>query len=224
MHGCGSKSFFLAAIVLIGIFFVGQSAHGECKQRTALIPASLKGSKAALARENSVADRFKLERFDGLSEVKAAVATKKLIRFSDTAAYAIDQTLGEQDITNRAWYAHARPWVKTFLDDVLGETHRRFGGRCLITSLVRTTRYQKLVRRAYPRAAAKGDIPAHRSSHLTGSTVDIAFREMPRPARPWLRRRLLALETAQAIQATEERYCFHVMVFPDYAARAKKIR
>jgi D-alanyl-D-alanine dipeptidase len=106
---------------------------------------------------------------------------------------------------------------------VLGETHRRFGGRCFITSLTRTLAYQRSVQKAYPRAAADGNSPSRRSSHLTGSTVDIAFREMPAKARPWLRRRLLALETAQAVQATEERLCFHVMVFPDYSARASKI-
>jgi len=182
---------------------------------------SLRGSKAALALENAVADRFKLERFADVTALRAAIASRKLIPLAATDAYAVDETLGELDSGNRSLYSHCRPWVKTFLDAVLGEAHRRFGGKLLVTSLVRTVAYQAAIKRAYPKAAAAGDSPARRSSHLTGSTVDITLKEMPYDTRLWLRRKLIALEKAGAVQATEERACFHIMVFPDFAEKSR---
>jgi len=184
---------------------------------------SLRGSKTALALENAVADRFKLERFSDIAALRAAIAAKKIVPITTTEIYAVDETLGELDSANRGLYRHARPWVKTFLDEVLGEAHRLFGGRLSVTSLVRTVAYQAAIKRTYPKAAAAGDSPARRSSHLTGSTADITLKEMPYTTRVWLRQRLVRLEKAGAVQATEERACFHVMVFPDYVQKSRAI-
>lgn len=198
-----------------------QSEAGAEPARMKVWQASLRGSKTALALENDVADRFKLERFNDVVALRAAIAAKKLVPITTTENYAVDDALGEMDPANRGLYRHARPWVKTFLDDVLGEAHRLFGGRLSVTSLVRTVAYQAAIKRAYPRAAAAGDSPERRSSHLTGSTADITLKGMPYETRVWLRQEFIRLEKAGAVQATEERACFHVMVFPDYAEKSR---
>ncbi len=64
-------------------------------------------------------------------------------------------------------------------------------------------------------AAAEGDIV---SPHLTGATIDIAKSGMSRAEIEWMRRRLLALQTAGNIDVEEEfrQACFHITVYKSY--------
>ena len=61
----------------------------------------------------------------------------------------------------------------------------------------------------------EGDIV---SPHLTGATIDIAKDGLSRAEIAWMRRRLLALETAGKIDVEEEfrQACFHITVYKSY--------
>jgi hypothetical protein len=65
-------------------------------------------------------------------------------------------------------------------------------------------------------AAAEGDIV---SPHLTGATIDITKDGLSREEIAWMRRRLLALQTADEIDVEEEfqQACFHITVYKSYA-------
>ncbi|HTK04755.1 MAG TPA: DUF5715 family protein [Candidatus Eisenbacteria bacterium] len=183
--------------------------------------AVLRGSRGALAGENELADRHHLSRLRDEAELRRFIAAGLLVPVASTDAYELDPTLGEEDPDNAALYAHARPWVRAFLDDVFAEGHRLHGDRYRITSMVRTLAYQRSLRRHNP-FAATGRTRDERSSHMTGSTVDIRSTELSPAGIAWLRNRLAELERAGAIRATEERYngCFHIMVAPDFERRA----
>ena len=58
----------------------------------------------------------------------------------------------------------------------------------------------------------------NRSSHIFGSTVDIAKKGMSRKSIQWMRHYLLRFEKMGLIEATEEFHqaVFHVMVFKAY--------
>lgn len=166
-----------------------------------------------------MADSHRLSRIRDVGELRRFIDAGLLVPIPPTDAYDLDATLGEADPDHAALYAHARPWVKSFLDETLGEGHRLHGDRFTLTSLVRTVAYQRELRRRYAAAAGAVGARSRMSSHLTGSTVDIKIMGLSPDAESWLRRRLAGLERLGAVQATEERgssVCFHVMVSPDY--------
>lgn len=211
-----------ATLLLLGLAFLhAPPAAAQGRRSRAADAAVLRGSRSALAGENALADRHDLTRIRDLDELRRFIDAGLLVPVASTDAYELDPTLGEMDPDHAALYAHARPWVRAFLDDVLAEGHRLHGDRYKVTSLVRTQAYQRVLRR-HNAAAATGATRWERSSHLTGSTVDIRSTELSADDLAWLRGRLAALERVGAVRATEERYngCFHIMVAPDFARRA----
>ncbi len=192
----------------------------QCVNLVFLAAASLTGSPASQMRQNRAIDAIPLERMADITELKSLAAQGKLVPIADTEWYAVDVTLGVEDPTNAAWYAHARPWVKAFLDD-LRDAPRRAGERFRITSLSRTAEYQRLLvgNSGENPTAIRGRKWWQRSSHLAGATVDITYKEMSYATRKWLQARLLDLERRKLIEATKERKrstTFHIMVFPGY--------
>ena len=179
---------------------------------------SLRGSHASQARQNTMANRLKLERYCNRNELEKAIAVHKLVLITDGPAYTLDKDIGSADPGHEALYRHSRPWVKTFLDQELGSAHKVTGAEFLITSLVRTDDYQRHLGRRNCNAI-RGRAWWKRSSHVTGSTVDISWLGLDPKARAWLRKRLLELERRGLVEATMEHHnaCFHVMVFPAYA-------
>ena len=210
-----------ATLLLLGLTLLLHSAPAEAQRRSRY--PTLRGSRAALAWENAMADRHDLSRILDVDELRRFIAAGLLVPVVSGDAYLIDPTLGEEDPANAALYAHARPSTLCFLDDLLIEGYRLHGDQYLITSLVRTQAYQRTLRRHNP-AAARGRTRSERSSHLTGATVDIRTEGLSADGLRWLRDRLVELERLGAIQATEERYngCFHIMAYPDYERRARR--
>lgn len=194
---------------LIALFLLPADAHAK--------RASLKGSVVSQKRQNLAADRHRLSRLRDLGDLKRFVRKGLLVPVEDTDAYVIGPGLGCMDPDHAAWYRHARPWTKTFLDRELGAAHRETGERFRVTSLVRTRAYQRKLVRSGANAIS-GRKWWMRSSHLTGATVDISYKDMSKKAQRWLDKRLLALERRGLVEATKERrsYCYHVMVFPKY--------
>ncbi len=207
------------------VLLAAPDADARPKKKRPPAPASdasvLAGSPSALAEENRVADEFGLARFRNLDEIRDHMKDGRLVPIKDDGPVTVDSQLGELDPDNAALYAHARPWVKEFLHDLAADVAMPAGAKLRVTSLSRTEEYQKKLRRRTA-VAASGVTPQKRSSHLTGSTVDISTKDMPPAVQAWLRRKLADLERRGLIQATEEKWgalCFHVMVRPDYAAK-----
>ena len=200
---------------LLILFSVLCAAPTEASARS----ASLKGGVISQKRQNRVADRHHLTRLKDLDALKKSVRSGLLVEVSDTDAYRLGPYLGYLDPGNEAWYRHTRTWTKRFLDRELGDIHRATGERFKVTSLVRTRAYQRKLVKSGANAIS-GRAWWRQSSHLTGATVDISYKDMSADARKRLEKRLLALEKAGLIEATKEHasYCFHIMVFPEYGA------
>jgi len=124
-------------------------------------------------------------------------------------------------------YRYCRPWTKLFLDRLGREYFAKFGARLRITSLVRSVTQQRALARRNDNAAdATG---SHRSSHLTGATLDISKRFMSARGKNWMRRVLYSLKRAGYLYPIEEfqQPVFHVMVYrnyPVYVARLDERR
>jgi hypothetical protein len=98
--------------------------------------------------------------------------------------------------------------------------HEEFGLGIQVNSAVRPIDYQRSLQAWNGNAAATTGRRA--SSHLTGSTVDIAKKGLPKRNVAWLRRELVRLERAGLVEATEEMsevsgLNFHVMVSRAYS-------
>lgn len=177
--------------------------------------AAVQARGRAQKRQNAVADRHDLTRIRDRDQLKKFVDSGLLVPLYDTNAYVISDELGEKDPGHRSLYKHARPYTKVFLDDILGEAHRKFGSRYTITSLVRTVEYQRRLCKSNGNAIC-GIRGWKRSSHLTGATVDISYVGMSSKERRWFRKKLNRLQAAGRIIYVREisQACFHIMVLP----------
>ncbi len=221
--------------ILLALFFTlsadARPRRTHRAQRSAWkgVPMIMRGGMTAGMRQNAAADRDDLTRFDDLQQLQQFIDRKLLVPVSATASYRLDTRMGSMDPGNRDAYAHARPWVRAFLDQELGKAHRLYGERFLVTSLVRTRAYQKKLCRSNP-AAICGEAYWQQSAHLTGGTVDIAYYKdenrapLDPKAKNWLRNRLLTLAKQGKIIVIDEvgNGCFHINVQKAYLSPPRK--
>lgn len=176
------------------------------------VPPELIGSNRSLAKQNEVADKYGFIRVKNLDELQLLVcagALKRVIPERENLTYylAVEER-----------FRYARPEVVKFLDDLLKKFFAEFVKPLKITELVRTEQYQKLlIRRG--KTQADGSRLERRSSHLTGSAVDISRKPLISDEIKWLRDELVYWENEGLVEATEEIYsnAFHIMVFPSYS-------
>lgn len=190
----------LFCLTFFFLIFSAHVAHGE---------PLLKGSPESQIRQNTEADRNELVRIKNDVELEKMKATGQLVRIPDTPGVKIDARLQER-------FRFIRPWVATFLIELGKGFKERFGEEIQINSATRTVEYQMEISGRNKNAApVTGE---KRSSHLTGSAIDIAKLALTEEQKLWLRTRLVTLELGNTIEATEEHYqaVFHIMVFPEY--------
>ena len=111
---------------------------------------------------------------------------------------------------------YARPWTAQFVDDLSREFYAKFRKPIEVNSAVRTVEQQRhLMRVNHNAAPAEGEIA---SSHLAGTTVDIAKRGLSRKQHKWIAEYLADMKKREVIEPEEERRqaCFHVMVSQRY--------
>jgi hypothetical protein len=174
------------------------------------MPAPLLGSHESLERQNTRLDAEGLERIEDESDLVDRIAHKLLVPLPASRALSVNAGLPE---THR----YCRPWTALFLTDLSRAHDAAFHRPLEVSSAVRTMEYQKRLMEINGNAApAEGDIV---SPHLTGATIDIAKDGLNRDEIAWMRRHLLALETAEKIDVEEEfrQACFHITVYKDYA-------
>ena len=176
----------------------------------AATPAPLLGSHESLERQNARLDAEGLERIEDESDLEDRIAHKLLVPIPASSALTVNAELSP---THR----YCRPWTALFLTDLARAHDAAFHRPLEVSSAVRTMEYQKRLMEINGNAApAEGDIV---SPHLTGATIDIAKDGLSRDEIAWMRRRLLALQTAGKIDVEEEfrQACFHITVYKSYA-------
>lgn len=173
------------------------------------MPSPLRGSRESLERQNERLDADGLERIEDEADLSDRIEHKFLVPLPASGALAVNPELP-------TFHRYCRPWTAQFLADLAKAHEAAFHRSFEVSSAVRTIEYQKrLMHTNGNAAAAEGDIV---SPHLTGATIDITKDGMRRAEIAWMRRRLLALQTAGEIDVEEEfrQACFHITVYRSY--------
>ncbi|MEK7464379.1 MAG: DUF5715 family protein [Patescibacteria group bacterium] len=207
----------MKAFLLLTVF-LSLPAPGICQNRgeldTIYRKGSLSGSIGSRIRQNDQANKENLSRIKDDTELERFIKKSLLVPIYENENIGIDPRL---EIKLR----FVRPYTKIFLNDMGTAFQRIFGKPIQVNSAVRTVVYQKdLIKKNANADSADGQIT---SSHLTGSTVDIAKNGISRIGLWWIRVYLINLEREDKIEATEEnaQAVFHVMVYKNYISGKK---
>ena len=157
-------------------------------------------SKASLLAQNYAIDTLGLHRYRDDADIRAAVKRGELVSV-DTA------TLDSRLPINRRYL---RPAANNFLSILSIDFALRFGHNFVVTSAVRTMQTQKSLRRWNHNATTVSGPLA--SSHLAGTTFDIARRKMTRQEMVWVEEYLRIAGDRIIAEEENGQSCFHVMV------------
>jgi nucleoid-associated protein YgaU len=157
-----------------------------------LTAQTLRGSRVAMQRQNSVARNQDFTFLQTSAQVRRFANSGLLVRVSGNRHYRLAGVS----------HPYARPAVRTFLERLGEQYSSACGERLVVTSLTRPVREQ-------PRNAS--DL----SVHPAGMAVDLRISRKA-SCRRWLERTLISLESRRVIDATKERRPahYHVAVFP----------
>lgn len=165
--------------------------------------------KKSLAHENLVADELKLPRFQKLEEIVQAHAVLSIVP-PETNTFFVDDHVDP----NRRYL---QKWTYAYLVNLADDFKKEASSsndypKLKITSLVRDLDYQ--LHRV--KSAAKCKEPETCSTHLTGASFDISFKNMSREQYKWMYDRLSRDRDLGAINAIHEPWsgCFHIFVLP----------
>ena len=158
---------------------------------------SLKGSRTAMKRQNSIAQEENYTFLATGADVRSFVAKGLLVPVRGDANYKVD------DVS----YPYARPAIKLFVERLAPQYRSYCGEKLVVTSLTRPLSRQPW--------------NAHELSvHPAGMALDL---RVPRKSgcRNWLENTLKSLENRKVLEATRERRPahYHVAVFPDQYER-----
>jgi LysM repeat protein len=154
--------------------------------------STLKGSRKAMKRQNSVAHNQDFTFLRNSSDVHRFVDGGLLVRVRNTSSLKL------ADVS----FPYARPAVKLFAERLAQQYRDACGNKLVVTSLTRPLSRQ-------PWNASELSV------HPAGMALDLRVSER-RACRRWLEGTLVALEKKGIIEATRERRPphYHVAVFP----------
>jgi hypothetical protein len=170
----------------------------------------LKGSYESMLRQNEEIDRLELPRIQNDDELESMILRQELVGIEESNSLKVAANI---EATKR----FCRPWTNEFLTDLSEAYYQEFRQPIQVNSAVRTVEQQKKLRRHNRNAAPiDGDTA---SSHLAGTTVDLAKRGLSRKQKKWLDAYLKNLADQGLIEAAEERRqaCYHIMVTSKYS-------
>jgi LysM repeat protein len=153
---------------------------------------ALRGSRAAMRKQNNIAQNQEYSFLRTASDVREFVEKGLLVPVSGNPAVKLDGVS----------FPYTRPAVKTFIERLGPQYKSACGEKLVITSLTRPLTRQ-------PWNASKLSV------HPAGMALDL--RTSRRPAcRRWLEGTLLSLEKKGVLEATKERRPahYHVAIFP----------
>ncbi|MBU6500865.1 MAG: hypothetical protein KGJ89_01960 [Patescibacteria group bacterium] len=150
----------------------------------------LRGSEDSLELENAVADENFLLRIPNRHWLERVIGDNYLIPVSkgNRNFYLDQESFMDRGYGDRKYLA---PLALAYLEQFSETYNRKFYPNSSfphlkITSLVRTQDYQNyLVHKKHNRSAASGDVPEHRSVHLTGYAFDVSVKKMTRSQALW---------------------------------------
>lgn len=183
------RSFRPAAFVAVAI-----SAMAAPTAVTADVPVTLKGSLPAMERQHGVAMEMGFTFVRTPIEVEVLVERGELVRLEGSDDYGF--RAGVESLV-------ARPEMRTFIERLSADYRAACDEKLVVTSLTRPTTRQPQ--------------NAHRLSvHPAGIAVDLRVSRKA-ACREWLENTLLAMEDAQLLDATRERYPphYHIALFPE---------
>ena len=172
-------------IAIAGVFvFAGSGLHAQ---------SPLKGSRTAMRKQNTVAQKQDYTFLRTSSDVQRFVSSGYLVPVKGTASLKLANVS----------FPYARPAVKTFAERLASQYRSACGNKLVVTSLTRPLSRQ-------PSNAS--DL----SVHPAGMALDIRVSES-RACRRWLETTLVGLEKKGVLEATRERRPahYHVAVFPN---------
>lgn len=173
---------------------------------TSIIP----GTHRNMVDQNQEINQLMLPRVVDECQLNQLIRQGELVKINQTKELKLSETLSE----NRTY---SRYWVSRFLSDISRDLYRDMGAPLVVDSLVRTVEQQTKLRRVNRFAApAYGELP---SSHLAGTTVDIAKRRYSTKQRKWIVGYLKTLQDQGYVIASEEPQCYHVFVREIYNER-----
>lgn len=177
-------------------------------------------------KEVEAAEHFGLKNFKSIDDIKQALEKGELVHLdpSDEDTYALDGGIGELvEKENRHYFECVLPYVKERLEAISFEFYYKFRSKLIVNSAIRTEKYQDRLRKGNTNTAQ-----GYTSSHLKGSTLDIAYFGPQNDRRPaeyrmtpaqqeWLDGRLLLLELEGLAQVTKEKQqpVYHIMFYPE---------
>ncbi len=160
--------------------------------------ASLRGSRAGMIQQNTVAKEHGLEFYRTAAEIRAAVAAGELVELPGNADY---------DVADFVSFPFGQPELRLFVERLASQYHEACGQKLVVTSAVRP--------------AARQPANAHALSvHPAGMAVDLRVSDRA-SCRSWLENALLGMERSGVINGIREFRPphYHVAVFPGpYAA------
>jgi LysM repeat protein len=158
---------------------------------------SLRGSRSAMVRQNSIAQKQDLTFLRTSSDVRRFIENGRLVALRGNANYHV------ADIS----FPYARPSVKVFVERLSDQYRSACGEKLVVTSLTRPLSRQ-------PRNAHELSV------HPTGMAVDLRVSRKS-SCRRWLESTLKDLERERVLDATRERRPahYHVAVYPEAYTR-----
>lgn len=180
-----------AALVAVALCVAAVPATATA---TADVPVTLRGSLSAMERQHGVALELGFTFVRTPIEVEALVERGELVRLEGSDDYGF--RAGVRSLV-------ARPEMQTFIERLSADYRAACDEKLVVTSLTRPTTRQ-------PRNA-------HRLSvHPAGIAVDLRVSRKAE-CRQWLEETLLAMEDAELLDVTRERYPphYHIALFPE---------
>jgi hypothetical protein len=153
---------------------------------------ALKGSRAAMHKQNSIAQNQEYSFLRTASDVRVFVEKGLLVPVKSSASVKLANVS----------FPYSRPAVKTFIDRIAPQYKGACGEKLVVTSLTRPVSRQ-------PRNASELSV------HPAGMALDLRTSRRG-SCRRWLEGTLLSLERKGVLEATKERRPshYHVAIFP----------
>jgi hypothetical protein len=164
-------------------------------------------STESLLLQNQEIDRLHLARIKNDAELKELVSSGVLVPLQTSVGMVVDDRL---DRSRR----YCLPETLALINLLSTDYYTQFKSAFVITSAIRTEQTQLRLRRWNHNAAPVRGPKA--SSHLAGTTFDIARRNLTPAQVRFLEAKLLYLHAIGKVIVEEERWqpCFHVMALP----------
>jgi hypothetical protein len=156
--------------------------------------ASLRGSRAQMVQQNTVAKQHGLSFYRTPADIQAGVARGDLVELTGNANY---------DVADFVRHPYARPAAKLFVERLAAQYHAACGQKLVVTSAVR------------PENGQPGNAHAL-SVHPAGMAIDLRVSDRA-TCRAWLENALMNMERRGVINGIREHHPphYHVAVYPE---------